>query len=61
MNQEFHEVKYLMCLQMIDAARIAEAFRKRALYGEGSLGVDAWLGECSDGLESGTYPAPPPP
>jgi len=39
-NQEFHEVKYLMCAQMFDGARIAEAFRKRALYGSGSLGVD---------------------
>lgn len=39
-NQEFHEVKYLMCVQMFDAARIAEAFRKRALYGSGALGVD---------------------
>jgi len=58
MNQEFHEVKYLMCLQMIDAARIAEAFRKRALYGEGSLGVDfAELGELLKiTFESGTYP-----
>jgi hypothetical protein len=58
MNQEFHEVKYLMCLQMIDAARIAEAFRKRALYGEGSLGVDfPELGELLKIVfESGTYP-----
>ena len=31
MNQEFHEIKYLLCAQMFDAARIAEAFRKRAL------------------------------
>jgi hypothetical protein len=58
MNQEFHEVKYLMCLQMIDAARTAEAFRKRALYGEGSLGVDFHeLGELLKIVfESGTYP-----
>jgi hypothetical protein len=58
MNQEFHEVKYLMCLQMIDAARITEAFRKRALYGEGSLGVDFLeLGELLKMVfESGTYP-----
>ena len=40
MNQEFHEIKYLLCLQMFDGARLAEAFRKRALYGSGSLGVD---------------------
>jgi len=58
MNQEFHEVKYLMCVQMIDATRIAEAFRKRALYGNGRLGVDSKeLGELLKMLfESGTYP-----
>jgi hypothetical protein len=58
MNQEFHEVKYLMCLQMIDAARIGEAFRKRALYGEGRLGVDSHeLGELLKMVfDSGTYP-----
>ena len=59
MNQEFHEVKYLMCIQMIDAARIGEAFRKRALYGDGRLGVDcAELGELLKMVfESGTYPS----
>ena len=58
MNQEFHEVKYLMCLQMIDAARLAEAFRKRALYGEGRLGTDfKELGELMRMVfDSGTYP-----
>jgi hypothetical protein len=58
MNQEFHEVKYLMCLQMIDAARIAESFRKRALYGDGALGVDCReLEELLKMLfEAGTYP-----
>jgi hypothetical protein len=58
MNQEFHEVKYLMCLQMIDAARIGEAFRKRAIYGEGGLGLDfRELGELLKIVfESGTYP-----
>ena len=58
MNQEFHEVKYLMCLQMVDAARISEAFRKRALYGAGHLGVDSReLGELLKmTFESGTYP-----
>jgi hypothetical protein len=58
MNQEFHEVKYLMCLQMIDAARIAECFRKRALYGQGHLGTDFLeLGELLKMVfESGTYP-----
>ena len=58
MNQEFHEVKYLMCLQMIDAARLAEAFRKRALYGAGHLGTDfRELGELMRMVfDSGTYP-----
>jgi hypothetical protein len=59
MNQEFHEVKYLMCIQMIDAARIGEAFRKRALYPDGGLGVDCLeLGELLKMVfESGTYPS----
>ena len=39
MNQEFHEIKYWMCAQMFDASRLAEAFRKRALYGQGALGA----------------------
>jgi len=58
MNQGFHEVKYLLCLQMIDAARIAEAFRKRALRGSGQLGVACReLGELLKMvLDSGTYP-----
>jgi hypothetical protein len=58
MNQEFHEVKYLLCVQMIDAARTAEAWRKRALYGEGRLGVDGIeLGELLKMVaDSGTYP-----
>jgi hypothetical protein len=57
-NQEFHEIKYLMCAQMFDAARIAEAFRKRALYGSGALGVDCKpLGELLKMLlEADTYP-----
>jgi hypothetical protein len=58
MNQEFHEVKYLLCVQMIDATRIAEAFRKRALFGSGGLGADSKeLGELLKMVfESGTYP-----
>lgn len=58
MNQEFHEIKYLLCAQMFDAARIAEAFRKRALYGGGSLGVDSRpLGELLKSIFlSDTYP-----
>jgi hypothetical protein len=57
MNQEFHEVKYLICVQMFDACRIAEAFRKRALYGEGQLGVDSRaLGELLKAIfQSDTY------
>jgi hypothetical protein len=58
MNQEFHEIKYLMCLQMLDAARIAEAFRKRALHGHGRLGVECReLGELLKMvIDAGTYP-----
>jgi hypothetical protein len=58
MNQEFHEVKYLLCVQMFDACRIAEAFRKRALYGDGALGVDSpALGQLLKAIfESDTYP-----
>ena len=37
-NQEFIEVKSFMCAQMLDAARLLEAFRKRALYGGAGLG-----------------------
>jgi hypothetical protein len=57
MNQEFHEIKYLMCFQMFDASRLAEAFRKRALYGDGSLGVDSKaLGELLKAIfESDSY------
>jgi hypothetical protein len=58
MNQEFHEIKYLLCAHMFDAARLAEAFRKRALYGHGALGVDSR--ELGDFLkmifDADTYP-----
>jgi hypothetical protein len=37
-NQEFIELKSFMCAQMLDAARLLEAFRKRALYGGTGLG-----------------------
>ena len=59
MNQEFHEIKYLLCAHMFDAARLAEAFRKRALYGHGSLGRDSReLGDfLKMVLDSETYPA----
>lgn len=57
-NQEFHEIKYLLCAHMFDAARLAEAFRKRALYGKGSLGKDSReLGEfLKMVIESDSYP-----
>jgi hypothetical protein len=57
-NQEFHEVKYLMCVQMYDSCRISEAFRKRGLFGSGSLGVDSKaLGELLKSIfECETYP-----
>lgn len=38
-NMEFHEVKYLLAAQMAAGARLAEAFRKRALAGFGSMGT----------------------
>ncbi len=58
MNQEFHEIKYWMCAQMFDASRLAEAFRKRALYGRGALGHDSReLGELLKiVMESETFP-----
>jgi len=58
MNQEFHEIKYWLCAQMFDASRLAEAFRKRALYGHGALGRDSReLGELLKiVMESETYP-----
>ena len=58
MNQDFHEIKYWMCAQMFDATRLAEAFRKRALYGQGALGCDSReLGELLKiVMESETYP-----
>jgi hypothetical protein len=37
-NQEFIELKSFLCAQMLDAARLLEAFRKRALYGGAGLG-----------------------
>ena len=37
-NQEFIELKSFMCAQMLDAARLLEAFRKRALYGGSGMG-----------------------
>lgn len=37
-NQDFLEQKSWMCAQMLDASRLLEAFRKRALYGGAGLG-----------------------
>jgi hypothetical protein len=37
-NQEFIELKSFLCAQMLDGARLLEAFRKRALYGGAGLG-----------------------
>ena len=37
-NQDFLEQKSWMCAQMLDASRLLEAFRKRALYGGHGLG-----------------------
>jgi hypothetical protein len=43
-NHELFEVKSLLCVQMLDGAKIAEVFRKRALlkgYGLGQVSVPA--------------------
>ncbi len=37
-NQDFLEQKSWLCAQMLDASRLLEAFRKRALYGGTGLG-----------------------
>ncbi|HYL60179.1 MAG TPA: hypothetical protein VEU51_15015, partial [Candidatus Acidoferrales bacterium] len=51
-NQEFLELKSFMCAQMLDWARLLEAFRKRALFGGTGLkrasataeqGLKEWL------------------
>ncbi len=57
-NQEFIELKSFMCAQMLDAARLLEAFRKRALYGGEGLGrasVSAEQG-LKEWLWADTYP-----
>jgi hypothetical protein len=60
-NQEFIELKSFMCAQMLDAARLLEAFRKRALYGGAGLGrasvaaergLKEWL--CADTYSQGS-------
>ena len=51
-NQDFLELKSWMCAQMLDASRLFEVFRKRALYGGSGLkrasvpaeqGLKEWL------------------
>ncbi len=51
-NQDFIEQKSFMCAQMLDASRLLEVFRKRALYGGAGLkrasvsaeqGLKEWL------------------
>ena len=37
-NQDFLELKSWMCAQMLDASRLFEVFRKRALFGGAGLG-----------------------
>jgi hypothetical protein len=57
-NQEFIELKSFMCAQMLDAARLLEAFRKRALYGGAGLGRASASAEqgLKEWLWADTYP-----
>ncbi|HJU09654.1 MAG TPA: hypothetical protein VJ728_02195, partial [Candidatus Binataceae bacterium] len=57
-NQEFIELKSFMCAQMLDAARLLEAFRKRALYGGVGLGRASAAAEqgLKEWLWADTYP-----
>jgi hypothetical protein len=57
-NQEFIELKSFMCAQMLDAARLLEAFRKRALYGGAGLGRASVTAEqgLKEWLWADTYP-----
>jgi len=57
-NQEFIELKSFMCAQMLDAARLLEAFRKRALYGGSGLGRASASAEqgLKEWLWSDSYP-----
>ncbi len=57
-NQEFLEQKSFMCAQMVDASRLLEVFRKRALYGGAGLkraSVSAEQG-LKEWLWADTYP-----
>lgn len=57
-NHELVELKSWLCAQIFDAARLADAFRKRAIAGGAGLGCDyAELEELLKGVfDSGTYP-----
>ena len=57
-NQDFIEQKSFMCSQMLDASRLLEVFRKRALYGGAGLkraSVNAEQG-LKEWLWAETYP-----
>jgi hypothetical protein len=57
-NQDFIEQKSFMCAQMLDASRLLEVFRKRALYGGAGLkraSVNAEQG-LKEWLWAETYP-----
>ncbi len=57
-NQDFIEQKSFMCGQMLDASRLLEVFRKRALYGGAGLkraNVNAEQG-LKEWLWAGSYP-----
>ena len=57
-NQDFIEQKSFMCGQMLDASRLLEVFRKRALYGGAGLkraSVNAEQG-LKEWLWAGSYP-----
>jgi len=57
-NQDFIEQKSFMCAQMLDASRLLEVFRKRALYGGAGLGRASVLAEqgLKEWLWADTYP-----
>ncbi|HLI81265.1 MAG TPA: hypothetical protein VKV03_14855 [Candidatus Binataceae bacterium] len=57
-NQDFIEQKSFMCAQMLDASRLLEVFRKRALYGGAGLGRASVNAEQSlkEWLWAETYP-----
>lgn len=56
-NQDFTEMKSFQCAQMLDASRLLEAFRKRALYGGAGLGRASITAEqgLKEWLWSDTY------